>query len=357
MGKRRRVIIWGTGHYGHEGLRCAIEHRNLEVVGVHAHSPDKVGRDVGELCGMAPIGLRATNDAAALLALEADCLLYYATIANRDAEAVAEVVPFLERGTNVVSICHYDVQYPAYGEPVWRDPLIAACARGGTSILLTGTEPGFAFGQHLFALLSVAGRVDHISVVEASNNQHYAGRDSLDMYGFTRELDFKPPMFTSPVGASWHIATLKGIADFLGVEIDEVRQSWETAALDFPFETTAYGTVTPGVTAGTRWIVEALSNGKPFVTYEKILRLHSAVAPDWPAPDMPPRSGHHRIRITGEPSYEDVMQRTGGMSFTSIHPVNAVPFVCDAPVGVVLQQHLPPLRPGALAQGLALKSE
>lgn len=343
---RKRVIVWGTGYYGHEGLRCTIAHRDLELVGVHAFSRGKVGRDAGELCGLPPTGIAATGDVAALLALKADCLLYYATVGNRDATAVADVVPFLEAGTNVVSISHYDVQYPAYGEPECRDPLLAACARGSSSILLTGTEPGFAFGQHLFSLLSVAGRVDHINVIEASNNQQYAGKASLDMYGFNRELDFRPPMFTSPVGASWHIATLKGIADYLGVRIDEVRQSWETAALDFPIETASYGVIEQGLTTGTRWIVEAMARGKPFVTYQKILRLHRDVAPGWPAPGMEPRSGCHTIQITGEPSYEDVMRRTGGLSFTSIHPVNAVPFVCAAPAGAVLQQHLPPLRPG-----------
>ena len=345
----RRTIIWGTGYYGHEGLRCAIEHADIEVVGVHAHAADKVGKDAGLLCGLDHIGVAATDDVEALLALGADCLLYYATTGNRDAEAVQDIVPFLERGTNVVSIAHYDVQYPAYGSPAFRDPLLAACERGKSSILLTGTEPGFAFGQHLYALLSVAGRVDHVSIVEASNNQQYVGRDSLDMYGFTRPLDFLPPMFTSPVGASWHIATVKGIADYLGVAIDDVRQRWETAALDIPFDSAAYGTVAPGTTAGTRWIVEALSRGRPFVTYEKILRLHEDVAPGWPAPGMKPRSGNHHIRITGEPSFENILQRTGGMSFTSIHPVNAVPFLCDAPSGVGLQQDLPPLRPGNVA--------
>jgi len=343
---KRRVIIFGTGHYGHEGLRVAIEHRDVEVVGVHAHSPEKIGKDAGELCGLPPIGLRATNNMAELLALKADCLLYYATIANRDAEAVADVVPFLESGTNVVSISHFDVQYPKWGEPAVRDPLEAACKTGGTSILLTGTEPGWTFGQLLFSLLSVAGRVDHINVVEASNNQHYAGRDSLDMYGFNQDPDFLPPMFTSPVGASWHIATLKGIADFLGVEIDDVRQSWETAVVDFPIENVAYGTTAPGRTAGTRWIVEAMHGGKPFVTYNKILKLHRDVAPDWPGPGLEPRSAHHLLEITGSPSYKTTVQKTGGFSFTSIHPVNAVTAICEAPPGVVLQQDLPAMRPG-----------
>jgi 4-hydroxy-tetrahydrodipicolinate reductase len=47
-----KVIQWGTGNAGFHALRAIIERPNLELVGVHAHSPDKVGRDAAELCGL-----------------------------------------------------------------------------------------------------------------------------------------------------------------------------------------------------------------------------------------------------------------------------------------------------------------
>ncbi len=37
---------------------------------------DKVGRDVGELVGIEPLGVAATNDVDALLALKPDCVVY-----------------------------------------------------------------------------------------------------------------------------------------------------------------------------------------------------------------------------------------------------------------------------------------
>ena len=98
-----RVVHWGTGSTGVHGLRAIIQHPDLELVGVHVHSPGKVGRDAGELCGLPPVGLTATDDLAATLALHADCLSYMANGVGREPDAIADVVPFLERGTNVVT--------------------------------------------------------------------------------------------------------------------------------------------------------------------------------------------------------------------------------------------------------------
>ncbi len=60
----RKVIQWGTGNAGRHALRAIIERPELELVGVHAWSPDKVGRDAAELCGLSdPTGVVATDDA------------------------------------------------------------------------------------------------------------------------------------------------------------------------------------------------------------------------------------------------------------------------------------------------------
>ncbi len=56
-----RVVQWATGNIGTRSLRAVLEHPGLELVGVHAHSPDKVGRDAGELCGLGPTGVETTD--------------------------------------------------------------------------------------------------------------------------------------------------------------------------------------------------------------------------------------------------------------------------------------------------------
>ena len=56
-----KVIQWATGNVGQLALRGIIEHPDLELVGLLVHSPDKAGKDAGELAGLAPVGVKATN--------------------------------------------------------------------------------------------------------------------------------------------------------------------------------------------------------------------------------------------------------------------------------------------------------
>ena len=53
--------------------------------------PTRPGKDAGELCGLAPTGVLATNDADALLALDADCVSYTATADLRPMEAITDI--------------------------------------------------------------------------------------------------------------------------------------------------------------------------------------------------------------------------------------------------------------------------
>ena len=47
-----RVVQWTTGNIGTKSVHAIVANSLLELVGCYAWSPDKVGRDVGELCGI-----------------------------------------------------------------------------------------------------------------------------------------------------------------------------------------------------------------------------------------------------------------------------------------------------------------
>src|SRR5271156_3939592 len=98
-----RVIAWSTGGVGTPVIDALRRRPDLKLVGVWVHSPEKVGKDAGELAGGAPIGLKATNDANALIALAPDCVVYAASGPERDAAAVPDYLRLLEAGINVVS--------------------------------------------------------------------------------------------------------------------------------------------------------------------------------------------------------------------------------------------------------------
>jgi hypothetical protein len=71
-----RVVQWTTGNVGKSSVEAIAANPTLELVGCYAWSPDKAGRDVGELVGIEPLGITATNDIDALLALKPDCVVY-----------------------------------------------------------------------------------------------------------------------------------------------------------------------------------------------------------------------------------------------------------------------------------------
>jgi hypothetical protein len=62
--KRYRVVQWATGNVGSRSLRRAIEHPDLDVVGVWVNSAAKVGRDAGELAGFHRAGTSCCRETA-----------------------------------------------------------------------------------------------------------------------------------------------------------------------------------------------------------------------------------------------------------------------------------------------------
>src|SRR4249920_3209367 len=93
-----RVVQWTTGNVGKQSVIAIAKNPSLELVGCYAWSPDKVGRDAGELCGTETSGVIATNDVDALLGLQPDCVMY-----NPKWPDVDELVRILEAGVNVVT--------------------------------------------------------------------------------------------------------------------------------------------------------------------------------------------------------------------------------------------------------------
>ena len=57
----RRVFQVATGNVGSEMISRLRDHPDLELVGLHCYTPDKIGRDAGEIVGIGPLGVVATG--------------------------------------------------------------------------------------------------------------------------------------------------------------------------------------------------------------------------------------------------------------------------------------------------------
>src|SRR3954471_14823579 len=177
-----RVIQWTTGNIGTRSLHAIATRPDMELVGVYAHSPDKVGRDAAELGGLStPTGVIATNDVDELLALKPDACVY-----NPVWSSVDELCRLLEAGVNVCSTAGWITGGKLAVEE--RERVQKAGERGGTSMFGSGAHPGFT------NLMSIVGSqmcetVDRITVTESVDCSAYASGPTMAAMGFGRSPD------------------------------------------------------------------------------------------------------------------------------------------------------------------------
>ncbi len=342
-----RVMQWSTGNVGQHTLRSIIGHPDLKLVGLWVHSATKAGKDASTLCGLdQPTGVLATNDADALLALDADVVVYTATGDLRPQEAVDDMCRLLESGKNVVSTAVVSLIFPPTAPRGWVRQLRAACEAGNTSCFTSGIDPGFANDLLPLMASGFCERIDSIRIVENLDYSTYLQPEVLfDTMGFGGPLEHTP-LLLIPGGLTFAWGgVLHMIAAGLGETIDEIREVVEKFPATADFET-AVGPIAAGTMAGLRFEVQGWVRGRPAIIVEHVTRMHPDIAPDWP---QPKGSGGYRITIEGSPNYtlelemmgEDGDHNTGGLVATGMRLINAIPAVCASAPGVLSTLDLP----------------
>lgn len=341
------VVVIGTGPIGKEALLGVINHPDLELVGVGVSSPDKEGKDAGELCGIEPVGVIATRDWKSLSALRPRCMAYFADGAMRTAEAVEDIRDALSSGIDVVTTSLLGMIYPQTATEEVRGPLAQGCRDGGSTFWGTGIDPGFGTTQFPLALLSVADRIDAIRLYELGDISTYpVGWIMHDVYGYGQPMDFESPLLSSGILKDWWRGTVEEVAHAVGVTIDELTFDYDVAETKTGVET-AWGHVDPGTIGAIRFQVNALAGDRPFVTLEHVDRVDPHAAPHWRSP-VEAESISYRVEIDGRPAYRAEVsfdREPGyepGAAATAMHAVNAIPAVVAAAPGVLGFQDLPP---------------
>jgi len=341
-----RVIQWATGNVGLLALRGVIDHPDLELVGLLVHSPAKAGKDAGELAGVGPVGVKATNDVDEILALDADVVSYMATGDLRPAEAVDDMARVLESGKNVVSTSVVPLIYPPAADKASVERLEEACRKGNVSCFTSGIDPGFANDLLPLILTGFHSRIDSVRVMEILNYNTYMQPEVIfETMGFGKPMDqtpllLLPGILTSAWGPVVHV-----IAAGLGVEVDEIRETYERVPADETYETPV-GTIEKGTVAGLNFEVQGIIGGEPRIVVNHVTRMHDDVAPDWP---QPLGKGGYRVITRGNPNLQIDFQMEGesgdhneaGLLTTAMRVLNAIPAVVAAPPGLLSVLDLP----------------
>jgi hypothetical protein len=342
---RYRVVVWSTGGVGALAI-AAITHRpDLELAGVWVHDPAKVGRDAGELTGIAPVGVRATSDAAALIALAPDCICYAASGESRPAAAVDDFCRMLTAGIDVVTTSVPGLLYPPGFDADAVARIETACRAGGASLYVSGIEPGFA-GDHLvLTLATLSDRIRSVRTQEIFGYEHYPVAFTMfEVFGFGKPIEHRCLMELPGVQASAWGPPVRMVADELGVELGEIRETYEKRVTDRRLDVAA-GTIAAGTVGAVRFETTGVVDGRDAIVIEHVNRMAPDLAPEWPTAE---RDGTYRIVFDGEPSLSCELQIGSAESFshdgmvaTTMRVVNAIPYVCAAAPGIVTSTSLP----------------
>lgn len=331
MARALRVVQWTTGKTGAAAVRGMLGRPDLELVGCYAWSPDKVGRDVGELCGSAPIGLRASDDVDALLALRPDCVSYMPYRPDFD-----QVERILRAGVNVVTTM-YMLSGAGYGADV-QARLREAALAGGASLYASGIYPGHA--PHLaLAASAMCSRIDLLTVRESVQMAGYANEKMFRSMGIDFEPDDPAARATAEASCGSFKDQIPAMARALGLELDEIRFDVAFATADRAIEL-GYMTVRKGRVAAFQGMISGVARGRPRIQLEFVWKLGTGMTPEWPVEDG------YRIEIHGEPSVRCRLEPLGpehldGATTTAMPCVNAIARVCAAAPGIVNQMDLP----------------
>jgi len=347
----KRVVVWGTGNVGQPAIRAVVANRELQLVGVIVSNPAKVGRDAGDLARIAPTGVRASADVDVVLALRPDAVVYTASGDMRPGDAIDDVVRCLASGANVVTTAIYPLLHPPSAPDDLKARIRDACvAGGGTSIFVSGIDPGWAVDLLPLVLSGVAGRIDQIRCREIFNYATYDQPDAVrNLIGFGRSLDETPPMlYPASLDMIWG-ATVRTLADGLGVVLEDIRQVIERRPLERTIDTPEMGVFEKGTQGAFRFEVQGIVRGEPKLVCEHITRIDDEIAPDWPRPPAGQR-GSYAVIVEGDPRFEVAIMLHGagggspaeaGNATAVGRIVQAIPAVCAAPAGVVGPLDLP----------------
>jgi hypothetical protein len=334
MAKQYRVIQWATGVVGRAALAGVLRHPKLELVGVKVYNEKKNGLDAGQIAGTGQTGVIATQDAEAILAMEADCVLYCPLPWDTD-----EICRLLESGKHVVTPCPY--WFPFIQNREAAAALETSCRKGGVNFHASGCNPGGIAERFPLTFSGWCNRIDRITMTECGDCRSYSSegvmRNLMNLGKTPEEASINP--IKDALARSWN-EPIDMIAEGLGSEVVSYEAHHDFILANQPIET-AVGIIEEGTIALNHYRHVGITREGTEIIQEQIwyvddmeqTRLQKKM-------DIPRQSGW-RIKLEGDvninididfPSELSQDERVAqGLSTTAFHIVNAVPTVCDAP--------------------------
>ncbi|MGN0065413.1 MAG: hypothetical protein ACI379_14340 [Nocardioides sp.] len=344
-----RVYQVATGNVGTEMIRRMADHPDLEMVGVHVYSPEKVGKDVGELAGIGPIGVLATGDLDELIAAKPDVVTFHGVFPDEEL-----YLTVLAAGINIVTTAdwitghHRNANHPHPSGRSWNDILDEAAKAGGATFYGTGMNPGL---NQILGIVHTAdvSEIRNVTTIESVDVSCHHSKETWIEVGYGRPVD--DPALPGMLEKYTRVFedSVWMMADAFGLELDEVVFEYELGACTEDVDLGWY--VLPKGSLGGNYIkYVGMKDGVARVETHLEWQMTPKTEPSW---DI---KGCYITKVDGDPqiySKHMIFPRPGtdlsnpedfakiGMTVTGLPVLNSIRSVVEAPPGVVTSADLP----------------
>ena len=214
-----RAVVFGTGRIGREVIKGCAADPGIDVVAAVVTDPAKVGKDIGELAGLAPYGITATADLDSVLSRTDVDLVFYCGLG--DPAAVADRLGYIaERGKDVITLTGLIHPVAALGaEGAAR--LADRALQGPGRIVGAGWNPGFLLDVLPVVWGTSSVGIDRVYALRVAEMRDW-GSGVHDECGIGLPPDQVQDTDSNPLHESVAL-----IADALGIGLDSIDNTHE----------------------------------------------------------------------------------------------------------------------------------
>lgn len=326
--RRIKAIVYGVGAMNSVATRMMLD-KGVDIVGALARSPEKVGRDLGEVAGLGfQTGVVVENDPDRVLSTrEADIAVI--AIASYMSDMYEHLYRCAEHGVNAITLSE-EALYPWNTSPMQSAELDALARRNGVTI--TGTGHQDIYWVNLVSMvLATSHRIETVTGRASWNVDYFGPEVAHDQRVDTTVEEFDKWLSETARPPTFGKNTLGALIEDLGVTVAEQSSTTRPEIAEQPVKCTALDlTVDTGRVIGFTDIDKVVTNEGITLTFEMTGRVYiegEADINDW--------------AVTGEPELHlsNPAVPTGVTTVTTL--VNRIPDVINAPPGFVTVEKLP----------------
>jgi len=324
--KMIEIVHVGIGPLGQMMVRSAASRGGFRIVGAVDTDPGKIGKDLGELCGVKRLGIPVSGSLDEAIRGKAARVAVVTTVSSL-AVLEPQLVQLARAKLPVVSTCE-ELSFPWRRQPELAQRIDRVCRDNGIACVGTGVNPGFLMDFLPTVLTGLCQKVTGVRVwrVQDASIRRIPFQQKIGAGLTLKEFEAK-----RQDGTLRHVGlpeSVDFIAARLGWRLDKTTESIEPVLAEQPVDS-GYKPIAKGMVRGVYQV------GRGFLGRNEVITLTFRAAVGEP-------ESYEEVRIEGEPAFRSrIAGGINGDIATCAVTLNAARAILEVSPGLKTMADLP----------------